>query len=86
MRWLFSGRNGRQSWRREKIILSLLVETKLAPTRSEARRLVQQGGVTVNEEKVTDVYQSFTAADLDGEGTLIIRKGKKGYHKIKAEA
>ncbi len=69
-----------------KDILSLLVETKLAPTRSEARRLVQQGGVTVNEEKVTDVYQSFTAADLDGEGTLIIRKGKKGYHKIKAEA
>ena len=69
-----------------KDILSLLVETKLAPTRSEARRLVQQGGVTVNEEKVTDVYQSFTAADLDGGGTLIIRKGKKGYHKIKAEA
>ncbi len=68
-----------------KDILSLLVETKLAPTRTEARRLVQQGGVTVNEEKVTDVYRSFTAADLDGEGSLIIRKGKKGYHKIKAE-
>ena len=68
-----------------KDILSLLVETKLAPTRSEARRLVQQGGVTVNDEKVTDVYKSFTAADLDGDGALIIRKGKKVYHKIVQE-
>ncbi len=42
-----------------KDILSLLVETKLAPTRSEARRLVQQGGVTVNEEKVTDVNPDY---------------------------
>ncbi len=68
-----------------KDILSLLVETKLAPTRSEARRLVQQGGVTVNDEKVTDVYRKFTSSDLDGDGALIIRKGKKVYHKIKAE-
>lgn len=68
-----------------KDILSLLVETKLAPTRSEARRLVQQGGVTVNDEKVTDVYKSFTAADLDSDGALIIRKGKKVYHKIVQE-
>lgn len=68
-----------------KDILSLLVETKLAPTRSEARRLVQQGGVTVNDEKVTDVYKSFTAADLNGDGALIIRKGKKVYHKIVQE-
>ena len=66
-------------------ILSLLVETKLAPTRSEARRLVQQGGVTVNDEKVTDVYKSFTTADLDGDGALIIRKGKKAYHKVVTE-
>ena len=66
-------------------ILSLLVDTKLAPTRSEARRLVQQGGVTVNDEKVTDVYKSFTAADLDSEGALIIRKGKKVYHKVVQE-
>ena len=69
-----------------KDILSLLVETKLAPTRSEARRLVQQGGVTVNDEKVTDVYKSFTAADLDGGGALIIRKGKKVYHKVVQES
>ena len=68
-----------------KDILSLLVETKLAPTRSEARRLVQQGGVTVNDAKVTDVYKTFTADDLDEDGALIIRKGKKVYHKVKCE-
>ena len=68
-----------------KDILSLLVETKLAPTRSEARRLVQQGGVTVNDVKVTDVYKTFTADDLDEDGALIIRKGKKVYHKVKCE-
>jgi tyrosyl-tRNA synthetase len=68
-----------------KDILSLLVETKLAPTRSEARRLVQQGGVIVNEEKVTDIAKTFGMADLNAEGALIIRKGKKGYHKVKLQ-
>ena len=66
-----------------KDILSLLVETKLAPTRSEARRLVQQGGVSVNDEKVTDVYKTFTVSDMDEDEALIIRKGKKEYHKVK---
>ncbi len=68
-----------------KDILTLLVETRLAPTRSEARRLVQQGGVMVNEQKVTDIAQSFGTADLDQEGALIIRKGKKSYHKVKKQ-
>ena len=66
-----------------KDILSLLVETKLAPTRSEARRLVQQGGVSVNDKKVTDVYKTFTVSDMDEDEALIIRKGKKVYHKVK---
>ena len=64
-------------------ILSLLVETKLAPTRSEARRLVQQGGVSVNDEKVTDVYKTFTVSDMDEDESLITRKGKKVCHKVK---
>ena len=68
-----------------KDILSLLVETKLAPTRSEARRLVQQGGVTVNDVKVADIAQSYTSADLDADGSLIIKKGKKGFHKVKVQ-
>jgi len=58
-------------------ILSILVKAKLCPSISEARRLVQQGGVTVNDEKVTDPKTMYT---LDEE--LIIKKGKKVFHKV----
>ena len=68
-----------------KDLITLLVETKLAKNRSEGRRLIQQGGVTVNDEKITDFARVFTTADFDEEGTLVIKKGKKGYHQIKAD-
>ncbi len=68
-----------------KDILTLLVDTKLAGTRSEARRLVQQGGVSVNEEKVTAIDRVFTTADLDADKALLIKKGKKGFHQIKVQ-
>ncbi len=68
-----------------KDILSLMVETKLAASRSEARRLVQQGGVSVNDVKVTAIDRVFTTADLDSDGVLLIKKGKKGFHQVKAE-
>ena len=60
-------------------ILDLMMACKLIPTKSEGRRLVQQGGVTVNEEKVAGIDVSFTSDQLK-EG-LKIRKGKKVYHK-----
>ncbi len=66
-----------------KDIITLLADTKLVPTRSEGRRLIQQGGITVNEEKITDINRIFTCGDLDADGALIIKKGKKGYHQIK---
>ncbi len=66
-----------------KDIITLLADTKLVPTRSEGRRLIQQGGVTVNEEKIMDINRIFTCDDLDADGALIIKKGKKGYHQIK---
>lgn len=68
-----------------KDLITLLVDTKLAPTRSEARRLIQQGGISVNEVKVTDFSRVFTSEDLDEDGTLLIKKGKKGYHQVKTE-
>lgn len=68
-----------------KDIMTLLVETKLAPTRSEARRLVTQGGVNVNDEKVTDISKVFTIADFDADGALIIKKGKKNFHQVKVQ-
>ncbi len=68
-----------------KDLITLLVETKLAASRSEARRVITQGGVTVNEEKVTDFSRVYTIHDLDQDGTLLIKKGKKGYHLIKVQ-
>ena len=60
-------------------ILDLMLACGLIPTKSEGRRLVQQGGVTVNEEKVAGIDASYTAEDL--KVGLKIRKGKKVYHK-----
>ena len=62
-------------------ILELLLKTGLVPSKGEGRRLVQQGGVTVSDQKVTDVAQSFGPADFQ-DGQLIIRKGKKVFHKV----
>ena len=66
-----------------KDLITLMVETKLAPTRSEARRLIQQGGVSVNDVKIDDVARIFRKEDFDQEQALLIKKGKKGFHQIK---
>ena len=60
-------------------IMDLLIACGLAPSKSEARRLIQGGGVFVNDEKVSDVYMSITSDALT-EGVKI-RKGKKTFHK-----
>ena len=62
-------------------ILSLLVKGGLTSSRSEARRAVEQGGVTAADEKVTDIKASFTADKLSGDG-IVVRRGKKTYKKI----
>ncbi len=61
-------------------ILTMLVVSGLTPTRSEARRAVEQGGVTVDGDKVTDTRKSYTKEEI-GEG-LLIRRGKKSFKKI----
>ena len=66
-------------------LITLLVDTKLAATRSEGRRLITQGGVSVNDVKITEFDKVFTTADLDSDGALVIKKGKKGYHQVKIE-
>ena len=62
-------------------ILDLMLKCKLAPSKKEARRLVEQGGVEANGEKVADVAQSYTAADFQGDG-LMLKKGKKVFHRV----
>ncbi|MBQ7492032.1 MAG: tyrosine--tRNA ligase [Clostridia bacterium] len=61
-------------------ILDLLVKTGLAPSKGEARRLVQQGGVTANDEKISAFDRVFTATDFAGD--FILKKGKKTFHRV----
>jgi len=57
-----------------------MVKCKLAPSKKEARRLGEQGGVEVNGEKVPAATVTYSADDLVGDG-LMIKKGKKVFHK-----
>lgn len=66
-------------------IISILVDTKLAPTRSEARRLVNQGGVTVNDVKVPAFDAVYGSKDFNENQAFMVKKGKKGFYQIKAE-
>lgn len=66
-------------------LITLLMDGKMATSRSDARRTIQQGGVTVNEEKVVEFDRVFTPADFDADGILLVRKGKKVYHCFKLE-
>lgn len=61
-------------------IVGVLVAAGLANTRNEARRAVEQGGVTVNGDKVTDVHTSYKASDFKDD--FILRKGKKKFSKV----
>mgnify|MGYP002730817999 FL=1 len=65
-------------------IISVLVKAGLCDSRGDGRRNIQQGGVSVADEKVTDISTKYTLDDFKGEG-LIIRRGKKKFAKIIAE-
>ncbi len=62
-------------------ILDVLLKIKLIPSKGEGRRLVQQNGLSVNDEKVTDANMIVTE-DMFGEDGMIIKKGKKVFHKV----
>ncbi len=65
-------------------VISMMVAAGMVASRSEGRRAIEQGGVTVDGEKVTDIGQKFTKEDLSGEGK-IVKKGKKSFHRIIAK-
>ena len=62
-------------------ILAILVKAALAGSRSDARRAVEQGGVTVDGNKVTDIHTTYNANTFTGEG-IVIKRGKKKFAKI----
>ncbi|MGC7323245.1 S4 domain-containing protein, partial [Mycobacteroides abscessus subsp. massiliense] len=65
-------------------ILDLLVKTKLAPSRAEAKRLVAQGGIAVDGEKVEQPGDVLTTANFEKQDKkyIVIKKGKKVFHKV----
>jgi len=63
-------------------VIDLMVKTGLIKTKSEGRRLIEQSGVAVNDNIISDVAASVTESDFT-DGKLIIKKGKKVFHKVK---
>ncbi len=62
-------------------LIGILTAAKLVPTRSEGRRAIEQGGVAVNDEKITDIKKVYTKEEI-GAGEFIVRRGKKNFCKI----
>lgn len=63
-------------------LIDILVTSGLTPSKSEARRAIQQGGVSVNEEKATDLDKTITEADVK-DGQILLQKGKKSFCRVK---
>ncbi len=62
-------------------IIDLLIETNLVSSKSEARRLIEQNGISLNQEKVKSTEQLVTANDLN-DNSLVLQKGKKVFLKV----
>ena len=62
-------------------LIGILVKAGLVPTRSEGRRAIEQGGVTVNDDKITDIKKAYTLDEI-ADKDFIVRRGKKNYKKI----
>ena len=65
-------------------ILGLLVSASLSKSRGEARRNVEQGGVTVNGDKITDIHTAYTLEEIKAKD-FILKRGKKNFCRIVAE-
>ena len=63
------------------LVADLLVKTELAPSKAEAKRLIKQGGISVNDDKVT-AFDAAVSKDVLAEGHIILKKGKKVFHKV----
>ena len=65
-------------------LLEILAENKIVPSKAEGRRLIQQGGLSLNGEKVTDIKRALTSEDFK-DGSALVKRGKKNYNKIEIE-
>ncbi len=64
-------------------VVDLFLEAELGKSKSEVRRLIQQGGASVNGERVAAIDRTLDAGDLDGDGVLLLRAGKKRFQRVK---
>ena len=62
-------------------LLDVLANNKIVPSKSEGRRLIQQGGLSINGEKVVEVSRVLAEEDIK-DGSALIKRGKKNYNKI----
>ena len=62
-------------------LITVLVKAGLVPTRSEGRRAIEQGGVSVDGEKITDIRYTMAKDALAGDG-VVVKRGKKKFNKI----
>ncbi len=83
---LFEGQGSLENMPTSKVptnisILDAIINAGIAPSKGQARTLINQGGISLNDEKITDVNYVLSAKDFK-EGYAILRKGKKIYHKL----
>ena len=62
-------------------LITMLVKTGLVPSRSEGRRAIEQGGVSIDGEKITDIKHTVKKEDFNEEG-MVLKRGKKKFHKV----
>ena len=74
----------KEEFRENSNIIDMLHLLKLIPSKGEGRRLIKQGGIYVNDERIDSVDHTLTERDLQ-DGSLMIRRGKKVYHKVTVE-
>ncbi len=65
-------------------LISMLVKAELVPTRSEGRRAIEQGGVSIDGEKITDIRYTVSRETLQGDG-VVLKRGKKKFNKVCAK-
>ena len=66
-------------------VVSLIKELKLVPSNGEGFRTIEQGGLSINDEKVTDKKMMITLDTFKEDGTILIKKGKKTFHKVQLQ-
>jgi len=73
---------GRTTFLNEVNVVDLLVSAQIFASKSDARRMIQQGGVSINGEKVEDIALELPLSEIEGDKGILVRKGKKHYHRI----